>query len=74
MKSIITEHPKTSHKLTNTIKLYFNDIKFPVKTRDIHKIEKKKSISISIFGYENRKNIQFMYQNNITKKNLLTYY
>ena len=30
------------------------DIKFPVKTRDIHKIEKKNSIGISIFGYENK--------------------
>ena len=29
-------------------------IKFPVKIRDIHKIEKKNSISISIFVYENK--------------------
>ena len=29
-------------------------IKFPVKIRDIHKIEKKNSISISVFGYENK--------------------
>ena len=28
--------------------------KFPVKIRDIHKIEKKNSISISVFGYENK--------------------
>ena len=32
----------------------FKDIKFPVKIRDIHKIEKKNSISISVFGYENK--------------------
>ena len=32
----------------------FKDIKFPVKIRDIHKIEKKKSISVSIFGYKNK--------------------
>ena len=30
----------------------FKDIKVPVKTRDIHKIEKKNSISISVFGYD----------------------
>ena len=32
-------------------RLDFKDIKFPVKTRDIHKIEKKNSIGISVFGY-----------------------
>ena len=35
-------------------KLDFKDIKFVVKTRDIHKIEKENSISISVFGYENK--------------------
>ena len=49
------------------------DLKFPVKIRDIHKIEKNNSIGISVFGYENKKNIQSMYQNNV-KKNMLTYY
>ena len=34
--------------------LYFKDIKFPVKIRDIHKIGKKNSIGISNFGYENK--------------------
>ena len=47
-----------------TKKIDFKDIKFPVKTRDIHKIEKKKSISISIFGYENK----VKYPINISKK------
>ena len=32
----------------------FKDIKFPVKTRDIHKIEKKNYIGISVFGYEDK--------------------
>ena len=32
---------------------------FPVRIRDVRKIEKKNSISISIFGYEN---MQSMYQ------------
>ena len=36
-------------------KLDFKNIKFPVKLRDIHKIEKKTSISFSVFGYENKK-------------------
>ena len=29
-------------------------MKFPVKIRDIHKIEKRNSIDISAFGYENK--------------------
>ena len=32
----------------------FKDIKVPVKPRDIHKIEEKNSIAISVFGYENK--------------------
>ena len=35
-------------------KLDFKDAKFPVKIRDIHKIEKKSSVGISVFGYENK--------------------
>ena len=35
------------------IKFDFKDIKFPFKIRDIHKIEKKKIIRISVFGYKN---------------------
>ena len=35
-------------------RLDFNEIKFPVKIRDIHKIEEKNSIGISVFGYENK--------------------
>ena len=34
--------------------LDFKAIKFRVKTRDIHKIEKSNSIGISVFGYENK--------------------
>ena len=37
-------------------KLEFKATKFPVKIRDIHKIEKKNSIGISVFGYENKEN------------------
>ena len=35
-------------------KLDFKDIKFLVKIKDIHKIEKKNSIAISVFGDENK--------------------
>ena len=35
-------------------KVDFKEIKFPVKVRDIYKIEKKNSIDISVFGYENK--------------------
>ena len=35
-------------------KLDFKDIKFPVKVRDVHKIEKQNSIGITVFGYENK--------------------
>ena len=36
-------------------KLDFNDIKPPVKVKDIYKIEGKNSIDISVFGYEDKK-------------------
>ena len=32
----------------------FKDIKFPVKIRDTHKIEKKCFTGYSVFGYENK--------------------
>ena len=35
-------------------RLDLKDIKFSVKIRDIYKIERKSSIDISIFGYENK--------------------
>ena len=30
------------------------DLKFPVKVLDIHKIEKENSLAISVSGYENK--------------------
>ena len=39
-------------------KFDFKDIKFPVKVRDIRKIEKKNSVRISEFGYENKDKYQ----------------
>ena len=35
-------------------RLDFKDIKFLVKIRDIHKIEKNSFISFNVFGYENK--------------------
>ena len=58
-----------------TQKLDFKNIKFPVKIRDIHKIEKKKIPSaLAFLVMKIRKNIQFMYQKNVVKKYMLTYY
>ena len=45
----ITKSDKDSAK-----RLDFKNIKLQVKIRDVHKIEKKNSIGISIFGYENK--------------------
>ena len=52
------DHPPARIKKVD--KLYgdksdFKDIKFPVKVRDIRKVEKKNSIGISVFGHENKK-------------------
>ena len=55
-------------------KLEFKDIKFPVKVRKIHKIEKTIPLKLVFLVTKRRKNIQFMYQKYITKKNMLIYY
>ena len=41
-------------------RLDFKGMKFPVKTKDIHKIEKKNSIGVSVFGYENEEKFPIM--------------
>ena len=49
--------------------------KFPVKIRDIHKIEKKRNPSaLAFLAIKIKKNIQSMYQKNVVKKNMLIYY
>ena len=35
-------------------KFNFKEIEFSIKARDVNKIEKKNSIGISAFGYENK--------------------
>ena len=54
--------------------LDFKDIKFPVKIRDTYKIEKRILSPLAFLVLKTKKNIQSMYQNNVVKKNLLTYY
>ena len=55
-------------------RLDFKDIKFPVKIRDITKSKKRISSALAFLVMKVRKNIQSMYQNNVVKKNMLTYY
>ena len=52
----------------------FKDINFPVKIRDIHKIQKRIPLALAFLILKTMKNIQFMYQNNVVKKSMLTYY
>ena len=56
--------------LTIVKKLDFKDIKFPIKVRDIHKIEKKKkkkSIGISAFGYDSKEKQPIYISKNVKK-------
>ena len=55
-------------------RLDFKDMKFPVKIRGIHKIVKN-SISIIVFGYENKeKHPIYVSKKFYEKKYMLTYY
>ena len=47
---------KNQQEFQTLIKILQKDLKFPVKTRDIHKTGKKNFIGISVFGYENKEN------------------
>ena len=47
----VDHHPARIRKIEKLIE----DVRSPVNIRDIHKIEKKNSIVINIFGYENKK-------------------
>ena len=52
----------------------FKDTKFPVKIRDIHKIEKNNSIDVSVFGYENKEKHPIYVSNKCFKENILLYH
>ena len=56
------------------IKLDFEDIKLPVKVRDIHKIEKNYSIAINVFSCEITKMCQKNVSKNVVKEKMLIYY
>ena len=56
-------HPERIRKTDEILadELDFKDVKSPVKIKDIHKIEKEKSIGISVFGYGNKKKTSNLY-------------
>ena len=53
--------------------LYFVDIKFPLKIRDICKIDKKNSLAIIVLGYENKEKYPISVLKNALKKNMVIY-
>ena len=55
-------------------KLDFKDIKFPVRIRDIHKLEKKSSIGISVFCHETKEEHLIYVSKKCCEKNMLIYY
>ena len=69
-------HPARIRKTDEILadELNFEGIKFPVKIKDIHKIEKRNSIGINVFGYENEKNIQSIHKKDVMKTNMLIHY
>ena len=60
--------PSKNYKAYFAKKLDFKEIKFPVKVRDIHKMEKDSSIGISVFGYENKEKHQIYASKNCCKE------
>ena len=58
---LVDKNPERIGKIDKNLarKLDFKDIKFPVKIRDIRKIEKKIVNSISVFGCGNRERFPF---------------
>ena len=55
-------------------RLDFRDIKFPGIVRHIHKIEKKSSIGIGVFGYENKEKHPNYVSKNAAKTSMLIYH
>ena len=70
-------HPE---RITKADKDFFKkfdlkDLKFSVKVKHIHKIDKKtNSNSISVFGYENKEKHPIYVSKNVVKKKMLIYY
>ena len=71
--NLTDHHPRIITKADKDFakKFDFNYIKFPVKTRDIHNTEKKNSISISVFEYENKQKHTIYALEKCCEKNML---
>ena len=69
-------HPARIRKIGEILaaELDFEDIKFPVKVKDIRKIEKKNSIEISGFSFENKKKHPIYISKNVKKTDQWIYY
>ena len=54
--NLADNHPARIRKINKLFgdELDYENINFPVKIKDIHKIETKNSIGISVFGYEHK--------------------
>ena len=68
--NLANHHPRRNTKADKEFgkRLDFKDMKFPLKTRDIHKIEKKNPSALALLVMKTRKNMQFIYQNNVVKR------
>ena len=78
-QNIIKKKKKKKKKVRKDDKVFaekrdFKDIKFSAEIRNIHKIEKIILLALLFLVMKIRKNIQFMYQKNFMKKNMLIYY
>ena len=76
VKYLHAHNPRRIRKVDkdSTKKLDFADVQFSVKTKDIQKIEKESTCTgITVFGYENKQNIQPICQK-ILSKTMLIYY
>ena len=77
-RQIFTSADHHPPRIRKTDKLFgdefnFADVKLPLKTKDIQKVEKKNSINISFFGYENKEKDPIYLSKNVLKKNMLIY-
>ena len=64
------QNPPRMRKSDKDLKreLDFKDIKFLVKIKDIHKVQKKNCISISVLGFENEKKFPICISKKYLKK------
>ena len=70
-------HPADCHsaRITKAEKDFAKNLnEFPVKVRDIHKIEKEIPSELVLLVMKIRENVQSMNRKNVLKKNMLIYY